>query len=299
MSDVPYLLENAVVVDISGWVERAKNDPQAYLERQATEIVLYTASRIEPFRKHLILKGGILMGLVHGSSRQTADLDFSTTLNATHDQVDALVDSMTSAFPKIAADIGYPDLMCQIQSRRLRPRPAQFETATGPALTLKVGYARRGSPEERHFHERRAIDALEVDISFREPVGPPMVVRMDGGRSELLVYSLADLIAEKFRALLQQVSRNRYRRQDIYDITLILENIEITNNVCHEIWILFIKKCLARGLSPSVESLTDPEVVRRARADWATMALEIGEVPDFDQCYRRVEAFYRSLPWSE
>ena len=40
-------------------------------------------------------------------------------------------------------------------------------------------------------------------------------------------YGLTDLIAEKFRALLQQVPRNRYRRQDIYDIAHLIERFAL------------------------------------------------------------------------
>ena len=32
--------KDVVVVDIASWVERARSDPQAYLERQATEVLL-------------------------------------------------------------------------------------------------------------------------------------------------------------------------------------------------------------------------------------------------------------------
>ncbi len=40
---------------------------------------------------------------------------------------------------------------------------------------------------------------------------------MTGG-DKLCAYSLTDLMAEKYRAMLQQVIRNRNRRQDGYDL---------------------------------------------------------------------------------
>ena len=46
------------------------------------------------------------------------------------------------------------------------------------------------------------------------------------------------------------------------------------------------------------ESLTNPEVKQRAKAEYHTLADEIeGQLPDFDMDYKMVEAFYRSLPW--
>jgi hypothetical protein len=59
------------------------------------------------------------------------------------------------------------------------------------------------------------------------------------------------------------------------------------------------EKCAARGIDPREESLSDDEVKERARAEWDTLAQEIGEegLPDFDECFARVDEFYRSLPW--
>lgn len=56
-------------------------------------------------------------------------------------------------------------------------------------------------------------------------------------------------------------------------------------------------KCEARGIKPAQDLLAKPEIIERAKADWHTLEVEIGEVPDFDECFERVNAFYVSLPW--
>ncbi|MEJ2622018.1 MAG: nucleotidyl transferase AbiEii/AbiGii toxin family protein, partial [Candidatus Thiodiazotropha sp.] len=38
----------------------------------------------------------------------------------------------------------------------------------------------------------------------------------------MTAYSLTDLIAEKLRSVLQQIKRERQRRQDIFDLFLLL-----------------------------------------------------------------------------
>ena len=57
--------EMEVVVSINEWIDKAKADPEAYLERQATEIFLTTLGATEPYCQKFFLKGGLLMGIVY------------------------------------------------------------------------------------------------------------------------------------------------------------------------------------------------------------------------------------------
>jgi hypothetical protein len=47
-----------------------------------------------------------------------------------------------------------------------------------------------------------------------------------------------------------------------------------------------------------VDSISNPDVKKRARSEWDTLRQEIGEVPDFDECFAKVEALYQALPWA-
>ena len=105
------------------------------------------------------------------------------------------------------------------------------------------------------------------------------------------------MISEKLRALLQQKTRNRFRRQDIFDIFLLIEAYSFDENEKESILKILKLKCAARQITPELKSLSSPEVIRRASAGWDTLKLEIGELPDFNDCFVRVDAFYRSLPW--
>ena len=215
-------IEERVAVDIAEWIDKARTDPKAYLERQVTELFLTALAMSEPFAHQIFLKGGILMGVVYHSPRQTGDVDFTAICEPCMETAEALKTALNEAFPRAAAKLGYPDLMCSVQSSRYEPSARMFAKATGPMLILRVGYARRGSPQERLFSAGGASDVLHIDIAFREPVNAIQIVQLGQGGAAIRAYSLLDLIAEKMRALLQQPKRNRNRRQDVYDIASLL-----------------------------------------------------------------------------
>ncbi len=158
--------------------------------------------------------------------------------------------------------------------------------------------ARRGSRQEKRLLTGNASDVLYADISFREPISAIQVVHFTDTNSAIRAYSIYDLIAEKLRVLLQKEVRNRYRRQYIHDIGLLLVHFSLDDRERFRVHKLLLVKAAARNIVPRKNALACPETWRRARLDWDSLALEIGIVPSFEDCYERVDAFYRSLPWS-
>ncbi len=45
--------------------------------------------------------------------------------------------------------------------------------------------------------------------------------------------------------------------------------------------------------------MDDPEVRRRAEADWKTLALELGDLPPFGERFEMMRRLYLSLPWDD
>lgn len=110
---------------------------------------------------------------------------------------------------------------------------------------------------------------MRIDLSVREHVANATELTLSGTAVSVQAYAVEDIIAEKLRAPLQQVTRNRSCRQDIFDI-----------------------------IDPSIDPLDAPEVKERSQREWETMRLEIGaKLPEFEPTFVRVMAFYRSLPW--
>ena len=58
-----------------------------------------------------------------------------------------------------------------------------------------------------------------------------------------------------------------------------------------------VEKCRSRGIDPDINSLDDPCIRDRVRTEWATIKLETGALPEFDDCFENAGRFYRQLPW--
>lgn len=283
-------------LDVTGWVERARADPVAYAQRQAAEVTLNAIAMTADLKQRLFLKGGILMGLAYDSPRQTADIDLTAAFEVSPDIDEKIRGLLDGAFPRAAARLGYADLIIKVHSIARQPK-AIFETARFPALKIKVAFARRGMPQETALTRGLAPGKIEVDISFNEPLTQIQVLGLTGG-AELLAYDLTELMAEKYRAMLQQKERNRNRRQDVYDLDRLIDGREFSTEDLAQILEVFVAKCLSRDIKPTTDALDDPEIRKRSGADWQTMELEIGTLPEFEGCYKRVLGFYRGLPWA-
>ena len=193
--------------------------------------------------------------------------------------------------------LGYLDLGVQVQNVKKMPKNKVFPNANFPALKVTVGYAQRGTGQEKKLQEGRAANIVQLDISFKDQVyafqelilQPTVMIR---------AYSVVDTLAEKLRALIQQPVRNRFRRQDVYDICHLLENVGEDQIDKGEVLTAFSEKAKSHGLEINAESLENPEVKENARKEWAVLTGEIsGELADFDGEYEKVSAFYRNLGW--
>ena len=63
---------------------------------------------------------------------------------------------------------------------------------------------------------------MTIDFSLNERILAIECLHLGDG-AKLQAYEYTDLVAEKLRSLLQQEPRDRYRRQDTYDLCLLLE----------------------------------------------------------------------------
>ena len=236
-------------INVAEWVESAKADPVAYRQRQTVEIILNAIAMTAPLNAKMFLKGGILMGLAYDSPRQTTDIDLTTKLEvegAVGDKIRKLLDSAFAPRRR--------------RARLYRPRRQNpfGKTPTREDLQ-KRGFPRleaqkspvrqRGAEQEKALQEGKAPGVINVDISFKEPMQQIQVLELTGGQ-KLYAYGLVDLIAEKYRAILQQVPRKRNRRQDVYDLDLLIARNEIDVVLQAQILDAFVVKCRARHLNP-------------------------------------------------
>lgn len=285
-----------VDVDVRAWVELAKTDLVRYRDRQVTEIVLATIGIAPNLKKTLVLKGGAVMALAFKSERVTGDVDFSADADP-EAFAQFVVEELNALLPKTAITLGYIDLLCRVQSVKKMPKAKNFEDHDFPALLVRIGSAVRGTGEEKRLDAGQATRVLDMEISFRDQVYAFQELSLTDAGVAVRAFTLHELIAEKFRALLQQPIRNRYRRQDVYDIAFLAETNPLDDEDRAKILMTLVEKCRTRSIEPDIASIDDPEIVKRAQADWDTLKLELSDLPPFEERFAIVRELYVSMPW--
>ena len=185
-----------------------------------------------------------------------------------------------------------------MQSLNIQPRDA--ENATFPAFLLKIGYARNGNEGEmRRLRAGQSPHTVQIDYCLNEySLSVDHITLTDD--NDLLAYSFTDLVAEKIRSVMQQVVRNRSRRQDIYDLNLLLDAVDIDDQDRLHILNSLLEKSAGR-LDPGFinpETLDRQDIRERSRQEYGLLESEVaGPLPVFDAAYEAIATFYRALPW--
>lgn len=288
-------------INISEWIEESKSNPDKHITRQVIEILINAIGQTKYLKGNMFLKGGTLMALAHKSQRMTGDVDFSWLepfdKDVFRDKDLIIRDSLDSSLNKTARTLGYLDLRCKVQKIKQKPNWDRTGGTRFPALEITIGYAKRGSNQEKSLDSGNCTQILRIDISFNEDIIDSQELILDDGQTTINAYTPIEIISEKFRALIQQIHRNRNRRQDIYDINLLLRHFDFNKNEKESILHNMIVKSKSRDITPQIDSLSDYRVKEASQKEWDTMRLELGDLPDFNVCYEEVKTFYESLPW--
>lgn len=284
--------------DWDTWVEHGGDKEDKPL-RQAVHTAILAVSECNRLNKQMMLKGGILMALAYGSSRYTKDIDFSQIQKYEQGEEATLLDELSAALAHAVEEVGY-GLDCRIQSSALRP-PSN-KNPTFPTLNVKVGYAYKHEVRNhRRLLEKNSASIVELDFSFNESTQAATTFDISAGHG-LLAYSLTDLVAEKFRALLQQEERNRYRRQDVYDLHYLIETVSDKLAPQRSAILDTLRKSAAsKHLEISRKSMGSENIIRRTAHEYGLLEAELpsGSLPEFHVAYETVRQFYESLPWDE
>jgi len=281
-----------MVKDLTSWVGEANTNNEKEF-RQAVHIFLLALSLTNLPKEQMVMKGAILLALRFDSDRFTRDIDFSTDQKLSEVNVEKVIGELEEGLV-LAIDLLEYGLDCRIQSNRIEPNK---DDATFPTLWISVGYAYKGTPKHKRLMRGASPSILSVDFSFFEQNISIESYEFDG--HEIKTYSLADLVAEKYRAILQQKIRDRIRRQDAYDIFILIRGGHLSEKgLKDEILNSLRVKADSRDIEISPESLRDKETIRRSKADYENLKDEIsGELPDFNMLFNTVAEYYESLPW--
>lgn len=281
------------------WVEDARADPVRHRSRQVTHVLLAAIGLTPELKDLMILKGGALMMLGYDSPRGTQDVDFS--IDADPEPFASKIEEMLNpAMARASVMLGYVTLVTRVQKLKRRPRPNNFEEANGPALSVTIAYATRGSKDEARLSVGQGVQVLQVDLSFKEPLNNISNHNLDDSDISIKAYSLEDLMAEKIRSLLQQIDRDRFRRQDVYDISWLADNSEYTNETKEIILSSLLLKSEVKGLTINIDSIDNPEIAERSERNWQSLQDELPyDLPAFSDCFEKARDFYKSLPWPD
>lgn len=278
------------------WVEDG-GDVQWRPLRQSVHIVLLSIAKCESLKNHMMLKGGILMALCYDSSRYTRDIDLSQTSKYEKGDEEKLLKELSEALQISIQEVDY-GLDCRVQSSQLKP-PSE-KNPTFPVLEVKIGYAYNADKKNHNrLLQSNSTNVLEIDFSFNEKTKTAEAFMISEGQS-VLRYSLTDLVAEKFRALLQQEMRKRYRGQDLYDLLFLIRRIpEQLEHIKLDILVALIDSAESKALNLTRNSMNEGEIRAMTQHDYDVLKDTVAEgtLVKFDEAYESVMAFYISLPW--
>lgn len=282
-------------LDFTQWVKRSENSAVTAF-RQAVHTLMLAISQADSLQTRMIFHGGLLLAIRFQGIRHTKDIDFVTEDKRTQIDEDGFIASLNEALAIACENLPY-GLDCRIQSCHVKP---PGENRNFQSLKIGMGYAYKGAPGHRRLMKGESPTMIEIDYSFNEVNQQIDTLQLvDGGK--ILAYSLPDLVGEKYRAMIQQKSRNRKRRQDAFDIYWLLKSGYLEDRTLKIlIYRSLLKKAKSRQLTVIKDSLADDEIMARSKAEYATLADEIdGELPPFDEVYTAVRNYYEALPWGK
>ena len=262
-------------------------------QRFAQYIMLCGIVSVRRLRESLVFKGGNALDFIWQPNRSTIDLDFS--LDMADGRFEAAVDTirilLMQGISLVSSRFG---VAIAVYSVRQEP---PGENRTFITYTARVGYA---LPDEHRLLIRMANNQssphiIPIEISINEPICDSTVFTLDESYSVLRVNTLADILSEKLRALLQQPLRNRNRPQDLLDIAVIIRSHPDLDR--NQIAAFLQAKADARHVPVSRAAFHNPEVAECASVGYDALEATTRTlfIP-FDEARATVLSFVDDLP---
>lgn len=290
--------------NIEEWIDRAENDDEKKF-RQAIHLILLAVSRDKVLSQNLVIKGGIVLSLAYGSERYTTDLDLSALDNM---EVLSKEELELKLGRQITAVVALSDYNLKLLVHSIKYMPKDPSKVKFPAYKAKIGYADSTNQNAiKRLDNKQSSKIIDLDISFNESVSVSDTENFKlTDRLNVLCYSLEQLVAEKYRSILQQVVRTRSRRQDVFDIHYLLNqeaSLLYSNETKKTVLDKLIKCSERKGIEAYLNQsgMRDEEIKRLSLEDFHTLSLEIDidiEVSP-DGMYTVVQEYFESLPWND
>ena len=269
-------------IDLYEWISSADENNQKH--RRAIALILVSFACLDSYQ--LALKGGIWLNLVCKSPRMSTDIDFTAYFDP--ELKNQIRQDIDNALQLSCEQFGNPGIDACVHNI------IQHNHPIFPGWQIKIAYS-----VQNPYRSKPSTNYYSIDVSFNEPAlySEAKLVFSEGG--QILGYSLIDIIAEKFRALLQLSYRKRERSQDVFDLYFLQERMEFDDKRKEAILTALMEKAKATGKLDNLHSkfLANPDIKKRAKANWNQITLTAGFVPEFETCFETVISFYEGLPW--
>jgi predicted nucleotidyltransferase component of viral defense system len=255
--------------------------------RFAAAGVLEAIASSRPLREELFFKGGNALNFVWCPNRSTTDLDFSCRDEPF--SMERLRELLDTGLHAASRRLGTTYSIQQF--KRQPPGPDK----TFVTYEVSVGYALADDQRNRKkMHNQQPSHAtVKLDISINEIVCDFSSKPLPSGHS-VHVCTLEDIVAEKYRALLQQKERNRQRPQDVLDIAVILRSGDALRP---DFIARFLQaKAAARDIPVHAAALDHPEIRLRAAAGYSDLENTAHRFIPFDEAFALVLDYFHTLP---
>jgi predicted nucleotidyltransferase component of viral defense system len=200
------------IAELESWQRQHKTTKEEARRRLAQFVILASIASSNALVSRVAFKGGNALRFVHGNLRSTLDLDFSADGDFP-DNAEAIRLLMDTALK--SAEQCY---QVKAKSQSCHRMPPGLDK-TRPTYNLKLCYQFPGDRYYQNFEERTNFsEVVEVEISLNDVVCETDEQELHPSAKPVRVCTLNDIIAEKLRAILQQVPRRRSRPQDVFDI---------------------------------------------------------------------------------
>lgn len=256
-------------------VTHKKKVQQYMVEKDyALSYLMAAINSVEGLGENLVLKGGTALNkLYFADYRFSEDLDYSTRLLGPIKQIDALMETVVTSMGEMLNERGPFEVALEPLIMK-QPHPGEQK-----AFLVRVQF-----PEQR-----QALCRLKVEITVDEPILLPTENRIvlhgfaEDFDAYIPVYCLAEITAEKLRALLQSKMRLHERGwgasrvcRDYYDLWNLLQVRGIKSP---ELIPLLAQKCAVREVSyASPHDFISDDLIAVASSEWPQQLMPF--VPD-------------------
>ena len=251
--------------------------------------ILWGIGSVDKLKDNLIFKGGTALKKTYfGDYRFSEDLDFSAMPTSPwgEELEKYILQACLNAQNEMSRNIPDPIIDCKRYVEKV-PHPEGQE-----AFTIRAQLPWHRSPQVRVMIEITKNEKIILD-----PLLKP--IKHDYGESfdcTLNVYPLEEIIAEKLRAMLQNIKKyhergwSRSRARDYYDIWCILRKYENDLNL-EKVPDTLVKKCEDKGVSHTNHmDFFNPIIIDQVQKDWDQwLAPLISDLPQCDKVLADLE----------